>query len=162
MPQCYQSSYNHQFCCFQCSKVTVFSNTVSSTGLQLLREHFLNSLISLWDKPTEFITNIHFIKCKLLQLTRMFLGEKNIYSPPPWLLTWPLLILHNLFHQPNSYFIFRFVFVLRAHSEAQKQPCFENDERRRLWSQNLHSCTSSTNNEFLMFVNNNHGLQLFK
>lgn len=30
---------------------------------------------------TEFIANIHLIKCKLLQLTFIFLGKEKIYNP---------------------------------------------------------------------------------
>lgn len=57
-------------------------------------------------------------------------------------------------------FLFCFVFGQQTYGKAlhEKQPCFKNDKQRRIWSENLHSYTPSTNNQFLIFINNNQGL----
>lgn len=102
-------------------------------------------------------TSSHVNSCSSL----LYFLERKRFSVLLWLLTWPLPILRNLFHRPNSaVFLFCFVFGQQTYGKAlhEKQPCFKNDKQRRIWSENLHSYTPSTNNQFLIFINNNQGL----
>ena len=72
---------------------------------------------------TEFIANIHLIKCKLPQLTLIFLGEEKIYNPSPTVDTTSADIMQ--FTSPAKQWS-----CLLA-SEHTVKPCMRNNRQQR-------------------------------